>query len=363
MGLVDQLVEAGIPLLRVRIGQRVSNPMIGAWGVIWTRTGGPELYTVPRGVLATDSFRGSPFEHVINTRRSFHHSLQRLTAGRDHAVLFEQAEAGGTDYLALPIEYGDGSVQSAAFTIDRPSGFTDDEVALIEALAPAIAAALEPAAMRHSMESLLEVYLGNGPAGRVVKGAFQRGQTTEIEAAVLVTDLRNFTGLSEVLAPDVLLDRLGGYFETVVDAVRAEGGDVLKFIGDGVLAVFPAEAGGRREACMRAVRSIARAFERRAVAGTPFVAALHVGPVVYGNIGSLDRLDFTVVGPTVNYVSRLEIIAKQLDKEAVCSQDVASLLPAGMIQDLGKHALKGIAEPQRIFELATGEARPHAGDR
>jgi adenylate cyclase len=361
-GLIDRLVEAGIPLLRARIGQRVSNPMIGAWGVIWTRARGVELYTVPRGVLATDSFRGSPFEHVINTRRSFHHSLQHLVPGRDHTVLFEQAEVGGTDYLALPIEYGDGSVQSAAFTIDRPSGFTDDEVALIEALAPAIAAALEPAAMRHSMESLLEVYLGSGPAGRVVKGAFERGQTTEIEAAVLVTDLRNFTGLSEVLTPDVLLDRLGGYFETVVDAVRAEGGDVLKFIGDGVLAVFPAEAGGRREACMRAVRSIARAFERPLVAGTPFVAALHVGPVVYGNIGSLDRLDFTVVGPTVNYVSRLEIIAKQLDKEAVCSQDVASLLPAGMIQDLGKHVLKGIAEPQRIFELATGEVRPQAGD-
>ena len=351
-----------MPLLRVRIGQRVSNPMIGAWGVVWTRGGGAELYTVPRGVLATDSFRGSPFEHVINTRSTFHHSLKHLVPGRDHSVLFEQAEAGGTDYLALPIEYGDASVQSAAFTTDRPGGFTDEEVVLIEAVASAIAAALEPAAMRHSMESLLEVYLGSGPASRVVNGAFQRGQTTETEAAVLVTDLRDFTGLSERLSPDVLLDRLGSYFETVVDAVRAEGGDVLKFIGDGVLAAFPAEAVGRREACLRAVRSIARAFERPTVAGTPFVAALHVGPVVYGNIGSLDRLDFTVVGPTVNYVSRLEIISKELDRPAVCSQDVASLLPAGMIEDLGTHKLKGIAEPQRIFELRIAEARPQAAN-
>src|SRR5262249_48901866 len=155
------------------------------------------------------------------------------------------------------------------------------------------------------------------------------------------------TGLSERLAPDTLLDRLGGYFETVVEAVRAEGGDVLKFIGDGVLSVFSAEVDGSREACLRAVRSMIRAFGPPAVDDLPFVAALHVGPVVYGNIGSLDRLDFTVVGPTVNYVSRLEIIAKQLDRKAVCSDDVAAVLPADMARDLGKHALKGIAEPQR----------------
>jgi len=355
-GLADRLVDAGVPLLRVRIGQRVANPMIGAWGVVWTRAGGAELYTVPRGMLTTTSYQGSPFEQVIATRTSFRHSLERLDAGRDHAALLEQAVAGGTDYLALPIEYGDGSVQGGAFTTDRPGGFTHRELALIEALRPAISAAMEPAAMRHSMESLLEVYLGTGPAGRVAKGAFQRGQTTEIEAAVLVTDLRDFTGLSERLTPGVLLDRLGTYFEVVVDAVRSEGGDVLKFVGDGVLSVFSAEADGRTEACMRAARSIVRAFGQPAVSGMPFVAALHVGPVVYGNIGSLDRLDFTVVGPTVNYVSRLESVAKLLDKRAVCSEGVASALPADMIRDLGLHALKGVADTQRVFELATGDA-------
>lgn len=195
-GLAERLVDAGIPLRRVRIGQSVANPLISAWGVIWT-SGGAERYTVPRGMLATDSYKGSPFEHVVVTRTSFRHSLERLVEGRDHPVLFEVAAAGSTDYLALPIEYGDGSVQVGAFTTDRPGGFSEREVALIEALAPAIAAALEPAAMRHSMASLLEVYLGAGPADRIGKGAFRRGQTTEIEAAVLVTDLRDFTGLSD----------------------------------------------------------------------------------------------------------------------------------------------------------------------
>jgi adenylate cyclase len=356
-GLAERLVEAGIPLRRVRIGQSVANPLISAWGVIWTSDGGAERYTVPRGMLATASYHGSPFEHVVASRTSFRHSLERLVEGRDHAVLFELAAAGSTDYLALPIEYGDGSVQVGAFTTDRPGGFSDREVALVEALAPAIAAALEPAAMRHSMASLLEVYLGAGPADRIGKGAFRRGQTTEIEAAVMVTDLRDFTGLSERLAPDALLDSLGAYFEIVVDAVRAEGGDVLKFIGDGVLSVFPAEKGYRRDACLRATRSIVRALADEAISDKPFVAALHVGPVVYGNIGSLDRLDFTVVGPTVNYVSRLETAAKLLEKKAVCSEEAASVLPADMIRDLGRHMFKGFAEPQAVFEVKVAGTR------
>ena len=350
-GLSERLVDAGIPLLRVRIGQSVANPLISAWGVIWSRDGGPEGYTVPRGMLATGSYKGSPFEHVITTRTSFHHSLENLVTGVDHPVLFELAESGSTDYLAIPIGYGDGSLQASAFTTDRPGGFHDSEIKLIESLASAIGAALEPSAMRHSMASLLEVYLGSGPAERIGNGAFRRGQTSEIDAAVLITDLRDSTGLSERLAPDALLERLGAYFEVVVEAVRGQGGDVLKFVGDGVLAVFPADQDGRREACERAARAVANAFADPAAASMRFVAALHVGPVVYGNIGSPDRLDFTVVGPTVNYLSRLEGIAKSLGRRAVCSKEVAAALPGEQASSLGNRMLKGFAEAQEVFEI------------
>jgi adenylate cyclase len=354
-GLAERLVGCGIPLKRVRIGQSVANPLTAAWGVVWTSHAGTERYSVPRGMLATDSYKGSPFEHVIVTRKSVRHSLEHLVGGRDHPVLFEVAAGGSTGYLALPIEYGDGSVQVGAFTTDRPGGFSDQEMDLIEMLAPAVAAALEPAAMRHSMASLLEVYLGSGPAERIGKGAFRRGQTTEIDAAVVITDLRGFTGLSERLAPADLLENLGRYFEVVVDAVRSQGGDVLKFIGDGVLSVFPTDGNGSREACQRAARSIVRAFGQPAALDKPFVAALHYGPVVYGNIGSPDRLDFTVVGPTVNYVSRLETAAKQLDRKAVCSAEVAAALPAEMIENLGQHMLKGFDAAQSVFELKVSE--------
>jgi adenylate cyclase len=355
-GLADRLTEAGVPIWRMRIGQRVSNPLISAWGTVWTKGKGAERYSVPRTMLSTTSYIGSPFEHINRFRTPYRHSLERLAEG-DHPVLFELAEGGSTDYLALPVEYGDGSVQAGAFTTNRPGGFFDEEIRLIEGLAPAIAAALEPHAMRHSAASLLEVYLGSGPAEQIAKGAFHRGDISEIDAAVLLTDLRDFTGSSERLAPQTLLEGLGAYFEIVVDAVRAEGGDVLKFIGDGVLAVFAAE-NGREDACRRAARSVSRAFARADGTGTAFVAALHVGPVVYGNVGSLDRLDFTVVGPTVNYASRLETAAKQLQRRAVCSQTVAAALHQDMAVDLGSHVLKGIAEPQRVFELRSERTEP-----
>ncbi|WP_205772468.1 hypothetical protein [Microvirga calopogonii] len=148
----ERLVGAGIPLWRVRVGQRLINPLIGAWGVIWKREMGAEEYTVPRSVLATSAFTGSPFEHVIKTRTRFYRSLRDLDPAQDHPVLFELAADGSTDYLALPIIYGDGSVQGAALTTDAPDGFTQQTVALIEALSPFLAAALEPAAMRRSGE-------------------------------------------------------------------------------------------------------------------------------------------------------------------------------------------------------------------
>jgi len=267
-------------------------------------------------------------------------------------VLFELAAAGSTDYLAIPVVYGDGSVQGASFTTDEIRGFSPYEIALIEDLSPFLAAALEPTAMRRSTESLLQTYLGNGPAQRVAAGEIRQGDQVEIEAAVLLTDLRGYTALSEQLSTDQLLDYLGRYLEIVVGAVRAEGGDVLKFMGDGVLSIFPVEENGRDEATRKAYRALNAALVKAAHIGDlRFVGGLHIGPVIYGNIGSPDRLDFTVVGPTVNLVSRLEALAKRTESAAVCSREVATLLPAGLTTSLGTFTLKGVPEQQVVFKL------------
>ena len=356
----ERLLAAGIPLWRVRVGQRLINPLIGAWGVIWMRGIGAEEYTVPRGVLATSSFTGSPFEHVIKTRTRFYRSLRDLDPARDHPVLFELAADGGTDYLALPTIYGDGSVQGVALTTDAPCGFSEAAIALIEDVSLFLAAALEPAAMRRSAESLLRTYLGDGPAQSIAAGAIRRGDQVSIEAAVLLTDLRGYTLLSEQLPPHELLERLGQYQEIVVSAVRAEGGDVLKFIGDGVLAIFPVEDSGRETASGRARRALEAALLRAdQIGGLRFIGCLHVGAVIYGNIGSPDRLDFTVVGPTVNFVSRLEAVAKSTNSAAVCSQKVAACFPADTTRRLGTFPLQGISEAQPIFELIAPDRMLH----
>jgi adenylate cyclase len=234
-------------------------------------------------------------------------------------------------------------------------------ICAVERLRQPLAAALEPPAMWRSSESLLRTFLGDGPADAVLAGAIRRGDRRHIEAAILFCDLRGFTGMSERLDEADLFAALDRYFEAVVEAVRGGGGDVLKFLGDGVLAIFPVNA-SRTDACRAALEAVAETRERLAEAaatdGTPlaFIATLHVGQVVYGNIGSPDRLDFTVLGPTVNLVSRLEGLAKELDQPLLCSAAFAAALDVPLAS-LGRFALKGVTEPEEVF----GPAAPDDG--
>jgi len=306
-------------------------------------------------MLRTAAYFGSPFEHVIGTRTSFRRRLVDLDRDRDHPVLHEMQALGGTDYVALPLEYGDGSVQGLGLVADG-AGFSERDLALIERLRQPLAAALEPTAMRRSTASLLRTYLGDGPAGAVLAGSIRRGDRRRIEAAILLADLRGFTALSERLAEAALFGALDRYFEAVVAGVHAAGGDVLKFLGDGVLAIFPVAACGDPAAACRAALSAVE-HARDALAGPPadgsplaFTAALHVGEVVYGNIGSPDRLDFTVLGPAVNLVSRLEGLAKQLERPVLCSAAFARALGLeAEAQAVGSFPLKGMAESQEVF--------------
>jgi adenylate cyclase len=343
----ERLVAAGVPVSRMRLGQRLMNPLLSAWGVIWTPGTGGEEYTVHRAQLATDDYIGSPFQHVIETRTPFRKRLDRLDPTRDHHVLHEFAAAGFTDYLALPLVYGDGSVQGTAFVSDAPAGFSDEAVMLLENLSVALAAAMEPMAMRRSTASLLATYLGRDPAHRVLRGSIHRGDIVETEAAIILTDVRGFTALSVSEPPEGVLAALGIYFETIVAAVHAHGGDVLKFMGDGVLSIVPVEQHGHVQACAKAAAAMRDAQAQ--LPQTRFVAALHVGPVIYGNVGSPDRLDFTVLGPSVNLVSRLEAVAKETGRMIVCSAPFAEALGKGQL--LGHFTVRGFPVPQAVFAL------------
>ena len=359
-GFSQRLVAIGVPLWRLRVNQRMSNPLIAAWGVIWRRDQeAPQEYLVPTELLSTSAWIGSPFQYVFEHRTNFRRRLRALDAATDHSILHELAADGATDFLAMPIEYGDGSVQGMSAVTDHPDGFSEEQIALLEALREPFSAALEPSAMRRSTASLLRTYLGNGPAGAVVAGAVRRGDISRIQAVVMVSDLRGFTDKSFRWPEDQLLTALGSYFELLANAITAHGGDILKFMGDGLLAVFPIGAentlGERCAAALDAAREAREALRALNVTrvGTgneplDFGTSLHLGQVTYGNVGSPDRLDFTIIGDAVNVASRIEALCKPLAEPILVSPLVAKHL-SSRLRSLGHHPIRGLPEPLEMW--------------
>jgi adenylate cyclase len=351
-GFAERLTAMGVPLHRLRIAMRVDNPLLTAWGIIWAPETAAEIFTISHALRDSSTYVGSPSQHVMETGTWLRRRLDQLEP-EDHTVLHELASAGFMDYVAVPVTFGNGIIQPAMFATRHNSGFAESHIALIKDLSVTLSAALEAIAMRRSTASLLATFLGDGPTERVLAGAIHRGDIVETEAAILLTDMRGFTRLSLTSPPSQLLATLGRYFEAVADAVRAEGGDVLKFLGDGVLSIFQVAENGRTDACASAVRAWSRVIASvRAEDLPPFVAALHVGPVMYGNIGSPTRLDFTVVGTAVNIVSRLEGIAKASGETVVCSRAFASALPATLTRTIGRFEIKGLEGEHEVFAMA-----------
>ncbi|RUM24586.1 adenylate/guanylate cyclase domain-containing protein [Rhizobium vallis] len=260
----------------------------------------------------------------------------------------------------------DDPVLGWAGVANGAEAFAADDVARLCDVARFAAAPLAALAAREARAALLEAYLGRRSAARVQAGALARGTGEIIRAALLCADLRDFTALSEVTEPYAMISALDAYFDRVAGAVHAFGGEVLKFMGDGVLAIFPVtgatgeEARGDRNACEAALRAVAASRagmahldqlrQTQGLAPLPFGAALHFGEILWGNIGAADRLDFTAIGPAVNLVSRLEGLCKPLGRSVLISGAVAANTGAALTP-LGEHALRGIAEPCAVFAL------------
>jgi adenylate cyclase len=221
------------------------------------------------------------------------------------------------------------------------------------------AAPLAALAARAALAALLEAYLGRRSAARVQAGALRRGTGETIRAVLLSADLRDFTALSEATEPAAMITALDAWFDRVAGAVHAFGGEVLKFIGDGVLAIFPV-GGAVAEACEAALRAVAAARagmahldalrQAQGLPPLPFGMALHLGEILWGNIGAADRLDFTAVGPAVNLVSRLEGLCRPLGRSVLISGAVAAATATPLVP-LGEHVLRGIAAPCAVFTL------------
>ncbi|EDQ32443.1 Adenylate cyclase, family 3 (some protein containing HAMP domain) [Hoeflea phototrophica DFL-43] len=357
---VSRLKAAGVPIARANIAQRFANPLLVAWGVIWTPEGSTE-YDVTHATLDTISYIGSPFEYVLTNDRPLHKSLVNLDRDSEHISYLELADGGGTDIFANVLKYGDGSRHGCTYVTNVPEGFTQAQIDIIHATRFGLSAAIEPVTMRRSTESLLRTYIGNDPASAVSNGTIRRGGHQVLEAVVMFTDLRGFTSKSEQWSEQRLLNALNGYFDVVVQAVEENGGDVLKFMGDGVLSIFKVEDATAPdnqckmaiEAARAAIRGLRELNERRATENEDSLSmgiGINVGPVTYGNIGSPGRLDFTVLGSAVNVASRVQDLCKTLEKPVLATKQVAQHAITAFTSQ-GHHSIRGVDAPIEVFAL------------
>ena len=352
------LTQAGVPLWRVNIGQRFANPLLIAWGVVWTPEG-TQKYDVTHEIMHTSSYTGSSFEYIMTHRKPLHKSLRGLDADTDHISYLEFAEQGGTDYYASLLHFGDGSIHGCTFVSRDADGFRPEHLQMIEAALPALACALEPITMRNSSRSLLRSYLGDGPSEAVWNGTIKRGERSSIEAVIMFTDLRGFTSMSDTATEDSLLQALNSFFDLIVQSVEDNDGDVLKFMGDGILSIFPTSDGRDRalqcrnaaQAASQAMAGLASLNVARASEGERTLeigVGLNVGEVSYGNIGSPGRLDFTVLGGAVNVASRIEGLTKSLEQPVLAAAPVAQAAPE-LFTSSGHYTIRGITGEVELF--------------
>ena len=358
--LAKHLVAAGAPLWRLRLGLQAIHPLYRTMGLVWRRGESIQQEGRPHGVENTPAYIGSPIQELAETRRPVRYHLDQLKP-ESHEVLQELAGEGGTDYYATPVRVTHGRTPALTFATDRKGGFTDTDIAKFRRLLDYLAPIAESHISHLVTTTLMNTYLGRIVGDQILSGQIKRGDGQSINAVLWFSDLRDFTGLNERLAAPEVLELLNNYLQLVGDALGAHGGEILKFIGDGVMGYFPAEdalflpmvTGNALSAARRLIDDIDAANSARATFGhdaVRFGIGLHVGVVTFGNIGTEDRLDFTVIGPAVNRTARLESLTKELHVPVCASAEFNDVCMTPMLS-LGKHMLKGVPEPVEVFTL------------
>jgi len=360
VALCRQLTQAGWPIWRASLGLEVLHPEVSGWQHVWT----DEQVSVREADRATaassSAYLNSPTRIVDETAKPFRRRLDGPCP--EMPLLEELRQDGATDYVMYPLPFIDQTRTAViAFATRGAEGFTPTEFDSLQIVSNLVSPYLERHVLRRIAIDLLDTYVGPRTGQRIIEGQVDRGAVDYIEAAIWFTDLRGFTHSSEQSPiPEVLAD-LNGWFGIVGDVVEKHGGEVLKFIGDAVLAIFPISDGqNSRAACANALaaaqefcsRTEAENERRRSAGGSPLMhsLSLHFGEVAYGNVGASRRLDFTVIGPAVNRASRLLDLGKHLDRPIIISQVFAGELERPLAE-LGYHRLRGIDQPQQVFTL------------
>jgi len=367
-GFCERVLAMGIPLKAAGVFVDTLHPVHEGRMFRWRRGRGEatlaEYGRTKEDDAAYERWRRSPFYRLLETGGSVLRTPVTEETAAQFPVLADLLSEGLTEYMALVNRFAAGGIIGdmdcvySSWATDAPGGFSDAQVATLQRLKPFLALAIKSASLARIAGTLVETYLGRDAGRRVLGGKIARGVAEPIDAVLWFSDLQGFTKITDTAQPAHIIPLLNDYAEVIVSTIHAHGGDVLKLIGDGVLAIFPAET--RAPACQRA---LAAALAARAGVGTlnarriaeetpttDMYLGLHVGEVFYGNIGSHERLDFTVVGPAVNEVSRIAALCRSVDQPLLMSQAfAASLEDPQRVVSVGRYALRGVGRPQDLF--------------
>jgi adenylate cyclase len=317
-----------------------------------------EISRVDFDVRERSEYIGSAANEMQDGAPEVRENLERDPAlGRKHLLYDEMRAKGLTDYVAWPLYHTLGKRHLVTFATDRRGGFDDAHIAALKRLLPVLALVSEIRIKNRLARTLLETYVGSHAGELILAGATRRGTGTTVRAAIMICDLRDFTKISDNWPRDDVIDLLNDYFDAMSAPIARHGGEILKFIGDGLLAIFPLSEPNACANLLRAVTEARQAMvalnERNSAtsrAPLNYGIGVHVGDVMYGNIGSKARLDFTVIGPAVNMASRLEALTKQLGKMVLLSRDFAELVEREFeLERVGQHAVRGFSEPIELF--------------
>ncbi len=368
--LAEALNGAGVPLWRLRLFIRTLHPQLFADSYTWRRgVDGIEEFQPPHAMLRRRRYINSPFAVILNGEGGVRRRLEGASPRLDFPVLKDLVKEGATDYVAMPLRFSDGQINILILVSDRPGGFSTRELGRLYEILPSLSCQLEAQAQRRSSLALLRTYLGRNAGRRVLDGLVKRGDGESLHAVIWFSDLRDSTALAERLSREDYLATVNQYFDCVAGAVIENGGEVLKFIGDAVLAIFAVDdaATARPEACAHALDAVSDARQRlaevnrRRAAGdeapVAFSIGLHRGDLTYGNIGTEGRLDFTVIGPAVNEASRIERLCKPLGETVLVSSRFAQSCPSTLVS-LGEHGLRGMRGRQELFTLSPDPGGP-----
>lgn len=367
-GFCEREAARGLPLARALVLIDTLHPIYEGRAFRWTRAQKEATLTeYGRSDEDLSRWQRSPFHRLEQSGESL--LRRRLGAGTEAEFsIFPELRADGmTEYVAIANRFaGDDIIGGmdcvySSWTTDASQGFADEDVAHLCRLMPFLALAVKSASLARIAGTLVETYLGRDPGRRVLQGRIARGVAERIEAVLWFSDLRGYTRFSDMASPEDIIPLLNNYADAIISAIHEHGGDVLKLMGDGILAIFTAE--DRSRACNAALTAalaargcVAAANQRRVAKGLPMTdmyLALHIGDVFYGNIGSKDRLDFTVIGPAVNEVSRIVAMCRSVDQPLLVSSAFAAALgeARSRLVSVGRYALRGVGRPQDLFTL------------